>query len=326
MTYFGLRRDGVRRAPAAKARLGLGAGHWAVLSPARCEGLLLCARMKYRHAHHAGNFADVHKHVTLLVLLAALARKDKGFLYFETHAGRGVYDLAESASEAAGGIERLQTAACAAPELRAYLERVAALRRARGAARLYPGSPWLAVSALRPQDQAVFVECLPEEARALRGALAVQSGGVRLRIETGEGFAHWQAALPPPQRRALTLIDPPYEDSRGDFDRVRGALAAALRRFPTGVIALWYPVKDARDTQRWLEGLSRELDRPMLAAELRLFPCDSRVALNGSGMLIVNPPYQLEVRMREWLAELHRQLAAAPGAAGSVRWLTRPAA
>ncbi len=282
--------------------------------------------MKYRHAHHAGNFADVHKHVTLLALLAALARKDKGFLYFETHAGRGVYDLAESASEAAGGIERLQAARCAAPELQAYLERVAALRRTRGAARLYPGSPWLAATALRAQDRAVFVELLPEEARALRRALPAEDAGVSVRIETGEGFARWQAALPPPQRRALTLIDPPYEDTRADFDRVRTELAAALHRFPTGVVAVWYPVKDARDTQRWLAAIERGADRPMLVAELRLFPCDLRVALNGSGMLIVNPPYQLDVRMGEWLAELHRHLRAAAHAAGTVRWLTRPAA
>ena len=282
--------------------------------------------MKYRHAHHAGNFADVHKHVTLLALLAALARKDKGFLYFETHAGRGVYDLAESASEAAGGIERLQAARCAAPELQAYLERVAALRRTRGAARLYPGSPWLAATALRAQDRAVFVELLPEEARALRRALPAEDAGVSVRIETGEGFARWQAAMPPPQRRALTLIDPPYEDTRADFDRVRTELAAALHRFPTGVVAVWYPVKDARDTQRWLAAIERGADRPMLVAELRLFPCDSRVALNGSGMLIVNPPYQLDVRMGEWLAELHRHLRAAAHAAGTVRWLTRPAA
>ena len=282
--------------------------------------------MKYRHAHHAGNFADVHKHVTLLALLAALARKDKGFLYFETHAGRGVYDLAESASEAAGGIERLQAARCAAPELQAYLERVVALRRTRGAARLYPGSPWLAATALRAQDRAVFVELLPEEARALRRALPAEDAGVSVRIETGEGFARWQAALPPPQRRALTLIDPPYEDTRADFDRVRTELAAALHRFPTGVVAVWYPVKDARDTQRWLAAIERGADRPMLVAELRLFPCDSRVALNGSGMLIVNPPYQLDVRMGEWLAELHRHLRAAAHAAGTVRWLTRPAA
>ena len=282
--------------------------------------------MKYRHAHHAGNFADVHKHVTLLALLAALARKDKGFLYFETHAGRGVYDLADSASEAAGGIERLQAARCAAPELQAYLERVAALRRTRGAARLYPGSPWLAATALRAQDRAVFVELLPEEARALRRALPAEDAGVSVRIETGEGFARWQAALPPPQRRALTLIDPPYEDTRADFDRVRTELAAALHRFPTGVVAVWYPVKDARDTQRWLAAIERGADRPMLVAELRLFPCDSRVALNGSGMLIVNPPYQLDVRMGEWLAELHRHLRAAAHAAGTVRWLTRPAA
>ena len=282
--------------------------------------------MKYRHLHHAGNFADVHKHVTLLALLAALARKDKGFLYFETHAGRGVYDLADSASEAAGGIERLQAARCAAPELQAYLERVAAVRRARGAARLYPGSPWLAATALRPQDRAVFVELLAEEARALRRTLGADDAGAALRIETGEGFARWQAALPPPQRRALTLVDPPYEDTREDFDRVRTELAAALHRFPTGVVAVWYPVKDARDTQRWLAGIPRVVDRPMLAAELRLFPCDSRVALNGSGMLIVNPPYQLDVRMGEWLGELHAHLQAPTGVAGAVRWLTRPAA
>lgn len=283
-------------------------------------------RMKYRHAHHAGNFADVHKHVTLLTLLAALERKDKGFLYFETHAGRGVYDLADSAAEAAGGIGRLQTASCTAPELQSYLDRVAALRRARGAVRLYPGSPWLAAAALRPQDQAVFVEVLPEEARALRRALGPEVAGTPRRIETGDGFARWQAALPPPQRRALTLIDPSYEDTRGEFERVRTELAAALRRFPTGVVALWYPVKDARDTDRWLAAVQRGIERPLLVAELRLFPCDSRVALNGSGMVIVNPPYQLAERMGEWLAELHHHLNAVAGAAGTVRWLTRPGA
>ena len=273
--------------------------------------------MKYRHAHHAGNFADVHKHVTLLALLAALQRKDKGFLYLETHAGRGVYDLAGSA-EAGAGIARLQGARCAAPELCHYLERLAQARRECGSSRLYPGSPWLAARALRAQDRAVLVEALPEEARALRRALAPLRAA-RVRIETGDGFERLCAALPPPERRALTLIDPPYEETRRDFDRVRAGLAETLRRFPTGVVAVWYPVKDVRDTERWLAAVARQTERAALVAQLWLHPRDSRVALNGSGMLIVNPPYQLEAPMRAWLAELCGCLAGGAAGGSAVR-------
>ena len=262
--------------------------------------------MKYRHAHHAGNFADVHKHVTLLALLAALQRKEKGLLYLETHAGRGVYDLGESAAESRAGIARLEAVACEAPELRHYLDRVAQLRRAGGSKHLYPGSPWLAASALRAQDRGVLVEALAEEARALERALGPVAG--RVRIETGDGFARLRAELPPVERRALILIDPPYEETREDFERVRSGLTEALRRFATGVVAIWYPIKHARDTDRWLEAVGRELDREALVSQLWLHPCDSRVALNGSGLLIVNPPYQLDERMSQWLPELYRCL------------------
>ncbi len=287
--------------------------------------LLLCRRMKYRHAHHAGNFADVHKHVTLLALLVALQRKDKGFLYLETHAGRGTYDLADSA-EAGAGIARLEGAQCAAPELRHYLERLAQARRECGSSRLYPGSPWLAARQLRAQDRGVFVEALPEEARALRRALSC-ARDAPVRIETGDGFERLRAVLPPPERRALTLIDPPYEQTRRDFERVRAGIAEALRRFPTGVVAVWYPVKDARDTERWLAAVARQSERAALVAELWLHPRDSRVALNGSGMLIVNPPYQLDAPMRAWLAELYGRLGGAAAGGSAVRPLApeRPA-
>ncbi len=290
---------------------------------APCWDLLVCRRMKYRHTHHAGNFADVHKHVTLLVLLRALRRKDKGFLYLETHAGRGRYDLAGSAGEAAAGIARLQGAPCAAPELRHYLERVVESRRAGGSDRQYPGSPWLAASELRVQDRAVFVEAQPEEARALRRTLH-SVGPAAIRIETGDGFERLRSALPPPERRALTLIDPPYEDTRGDFERVRAGLIESLRRFPTGIVAIWYPVKDARDTERWLAALARGIERPALVSELRLFPCDSRVALNGSGMLIANPPYQLDAAMPGWLGELCQRLGAPADGGIVVRALSPP--
>jgi 23S rRNA (adenine2030-N6)-methyltransferase len=281
--------------------------------------------MKYRHAHHAGNFADVHKHVTLLALLAALQRKDKGFLYLETHAGRGVYGLADS-PEAGAGIARLEGAPCGSPELRRYLERIARARRECGSGRLYPGSSWLAARELRAQDRAVLVEALPEEARALRRALP-SPRDARVRVENGDGFERLRAALPPPERRALTLIDPPYEETRRDFERVRAGLAEALRRFPTGVVAVWYPVKEARDAERWLTALARQTERAALVAELWLHPRDSRVALNGSGMLIVNPPYQLDAPMRAWLAELRGCLGGAAGGGTAVRPLApaRPA-
>ncbi len=275
--------------------------------------------MKYRHAHHAGNFADVHKHVTLLALLAALKRKDKGFLYLETHAGRGVYDLSDSAAEAAAGIMRLASDGCVAEELRHYLACVAQLRRQWSSARLYPGSPWLAAGELRAQDRAVLIERLPAQARALEKSLAALCGQRRIRIDSGDGFEQMRAALPPPERRGLVFIDPPYEESRRDLERVRTACCDALRRFPTGVLAIWYPIKDERTGAGWQAGLARDIGREVLLGELWLYPRDSRVALNGSGMLIVNPPYRMEEGMGSWLAELHRHLDAGHGGGTAIR-------
>jgi 23S rRNA (adenine2030-N6)-methyltransferase len=287
--------------------------------------------VKYRHSHHAGNFADVHKHVTLLALLAALKRKDKGFLYLETHAGRGAYDLSGPSGESATGIGRLDAPAgaqagwrSAAAELNNYRDRVVLLRRERGEPRLYPGSPLLAASELRPVDRAVLIERQAPEARALERALSAQARGrvgPHMRIETGDGFERLRAWLPPQERRGLTFIDPPYEESRQDFERVRHAAAEALRRFPTGVVAIWYPIKDERDTAAWQAALAGELDCELLAAELSLYPSDSRVALNGSGMLILNPPYRLAERMELWLPQLHACLDLGHGGGASVRQL-----
>jgi len=285
--------------------------------------------LKYRHEHHAGNFADVHKHVTLLAILAALKRKEKGFLYLETHAGRGAYELSGSSGESASGIGRLQpqrfsggAEPCADEEIQHYLARVELLRRERRQQRLYPGSPLLAASELRAQDRAIFVEQQPAEARALERALP-QSGAAapRVRIETGDGFDRLRAWLPPPERRGLTFIDPPYEESRQDFERARHAAAEALRRFHTGVVAIWYPIKDESDTSAWHAALVAELDCRLLAAELSLYPRDSRVALNGSGMLILNPPFQLAERLESWLPRLYACLDSGHGGGTSVRHL-----
>lgn len=291
--------------------------------------------MKYRHEHHAGNFADVHKHVTLLALLAALQRKDKGYLYLETHAGRGAYDLPGQSGESASGIGRLEAQQRSsrgeqpvAAEIAHYLARIEQLRRERGEPRLYPGSPLLAASELRAGDRAVFIESQPPEARALERALSAQAQGparppqvAHMNVETGDGFERMRAWLPPRERRGLTFIDPPYEDSRQDFERARQAAAEALRRFHTGVVAVWYPIKDERDTAAWHAALAAELACGLLAAELSLYPRDSRVALNGSGMLILNPPYQLAERMAIWLPQLHTCLDLGHGGGASVRHL-----
>jgi 23S rRNA (adenine2030-N6)-methyltransferase len=274
--------------------------------------------MKYKHSFHAGNFADVHKHVTLLALLAALQRKDKGFFYFETHSGRGAYDLAQGGTEAESGIARFSATPNNSEELQRYAARLEEYRRQQGHSRAYPGSPLLAAGELRPQDRAVLVELIPTEARALELALA---GNTRTRVEQGDGFDRLRAWLPPAERRGLTFIDPPYEETSRDFERVSTALVEALRRFRTGVIAAWYPIKDERETAAWQAGLARDLDCETLVAELWLYPRDSRVGLNGSGLLIVNPPYLLVERMRVWLPELQAQLDAGQAGGTSIRLL-----
>ncbi|MBV9726124.1 MAG: 23S rRNA (adenine(2030)-N(6))-methyltransferase RlmJ, partial [Gammaproteobacteria bacterium] len=276
--------------------------------------------MKYRHSFHAGNFADVHKHVALLALLRAMKRKEKGFLYLETHAGRGSYDISGGSAEAAAGIGRMLQAEPAASELRDYLELVTAFRTRDARQQLYPGSPLIAATELRAQDRAVLIELRGAEAHALEQALAAAQPGRSLnaRVERGDGFARLRAFLPPSERRGLILLDPPYEE-REDFGRVSAALIEAARRFPTGVLALWYPIKDERTIAPWQAACLRALQaatasQPLvLVSELWLYPRDSLVALNGSGLLIVNPPWLIHERMQVWLPELQSCLAVGPG-------------
>jgi 23S rRNA (adenine2030-N6)-methyltransferase len=284
--------------------------------------------MKYRHSFHAGNFADVHKHVTLLALLTALQKKDKGFLYLDTHAGRGSYDLSTQSLEAAAGIGRFASVEHSAPELRQYAALLAQFRGYPGQRHLYPGSPLIAASALRPQDRAVLIEFLGAEAQALEASLAALAPGRSdaprsVRVERGDGFERLRAWLPPPERRGLTFIDPPYEQTQQDFAHVAAALAEGLRRFPTGVFAAWYPIKDERSTAAWQAACARTLQAPTLVCELWLYPRDSQVGLNGSGLLIANPPYLTLERLQAWLPELKSALAVGPAAGASARMLSQ---
>jgi 23S rRNA (adenine2030-N6)-methyltransferase len=266
--------------------------------------------VKYRHQYHAGNFADVHKHVLLLQVLAALARKEKGFLYVDTHAGRGEYSLhaGDSAhpAEWQAGAARVLDGAPRHAALQHYRELLRT--RQHGASLEYPGSPLIALSALRPADRAVFFETQRDEAGHLRKLVAQRE---RTRVEVADGFAGLRALLPPPERRGCVLIDPPFEE-REDFTRLRAAAQDALQRFESAVLILWLPLKLREDFDAWFDKMRRASTRPMLASLLWMHPCDSRAALNGSALVVVNPPYLLDRDMHDWLPEL-RALLDTPG-------------
>jgi 23S rRNA (adenine2030-N6)-methyltransferase len=175
---------------------------------------------------------------------------------------------------------------------------------AHGGSLHYPGSPVLATQALRPVDRSVFFETQREEAAQLRKALP--EGG-RTRVEIGDGFQGLRALLPPPERRGFALIDPPYED-RADYSHVIAAVKDSLQRFESAVLLLWLPVKLRSDFDAWWAMLNGASPRPVLASLLWMHPCDSRAALNGSALALVNPPYLVEQDMREWLPELQELL------------------
>jgi 23S rRNA (adenine2030-N6)-methyltransferase len=265
--------------------------------------------MNYRHIYHAGNFADVAKHVALVYCLDAMKRKDTAFFVLDTHAGRGYYDLhgaeAQKSGEAERGVQRLLSSAAAGEPLAAYFAALGARPGARLAR--YPGSPALIAAALRPQDRAVCNELIPAEARAAEREL--YSSG-RLRIEVGDGYAALRSHLPPAERRGLVLIDPPYE-SPDELAAVSAALADAHRRWPTGTFLAWYPIVSAAQRRRVHARFAALRLAKMLLADLAVHPDDASVGLAGSGLLLVNPPYGADDFLREAYLAIHASLAEA---------------
>jgi 23S rRNA (adenine2030-N6)-methyltransferase len=272
--------------------------------------------MNYRHRFHAGNFADVHKHVALLALLRALQRKQKGFLFLDTHAGAGRYELGP---EARTGVLALLAAGASleSEELRDYRDLIAAWRALPDNAAAYPGSPLLAAQQLRPQDRGRYCELIASECRGLERAL----GHPRAPVQCGDGFELLRGVLPPSERRALVLIDPPYEQPAVELERAASASATILTRLASAVIALWYPIKDERLIAAWQARLVQQLTAPAVSLELWLHARDSRVGLNGSGLLLINPPYRIEQRARIWQPELQRLLDRDGHGGASVRTL-----
>ncbi len=254
--------------------------------------------MNYRHAFHAGNFADVVKHLAWIETLSYLRRKPKPFAVIDTHAGSGLYDLsgeeAVRTGEAAGGILSLDLAGLPGgdPLRKTYLGLC-------GDARAYPGSPLIAARMLRAEDRLVAVEKHPEDAAALKIALRPFR---RVRALCADGYASLADLLPPPERRGAILIDPPFEEP-DEFAALARAFAAAYRRFPTGVYLLWFPLKSPAEAERFCGEVLAAGVRKALRLDVALNAPEAE-KLAAAGLLAVNPVYGFEADMRAALAPM----------------------
>jgi 23S rRNA (adenine2030-N6)-methyltransferase len=279
--------------------------------------------MNYRHAYHAGNFADVVKHATLCRVLTHLREKPAAFRVIDTHAGAGRYDLAGPEAgktlEWRDGIGRLLGAVLPPPirELLApYLDAVAALNPG-GRLAHYPGSPVLAQALLRRQDRLIACELEPRAAAALERELASDNRAKAIAID---GWTALTAYLPPVERRGVVLIDPPFEQP-DEFARLGERLAAAHRKWPTGIYLLWYPIKDPAEAQGFSRGLVRLGIAKMLRVELILPTAGPDTGLRGSGLIAVNPPWTLHDELRAVLPVLADVLSRGATSAVTLDWL-----
>lgn len=285
--------------------------------------------MNYRHHFHAGNFADVMKHALLARLVVALQKKEKGFLYLDTHAGRGSYDLSGAAQgdslarqpEHPNGIDRLWTRTDLPPPLAGYIALVKKFDRERGnqaeTLRFYPGSPWIVQLLARPQDRLVLCEKHPEEFELLDIELSRQP---KVSVQERDGYGALRAMLPPPEKRALVLIDPPFEE-RDEFVRMVDAVGEGLQRLPGGTFALWYPLTERARVEAFIAGLLALKLPPALALELRVVGESSALKLQGCGLVIINPPWQFDREagpLLDWLADA---LAQETGGSAHCLWL-----
>ncbi|MEI9403913.1 23S rRNA (adenine(2030)-N(6))-methyltransferase RlmJ [Mesorhizobium argentiipisi] len=279
--------------------------------------------MNYRHAYHAGNFADVVKHAVLARLVEYLKQKDKAFRVIDTHAGIGRYDLASVEAGKTGewqsGIGRLAEATLepqAAALLQPYLEAVCA-QNVDGGLKHYPGSPLIVRDLLRSQDRLTAIELHPEDAARLKSVFA---GDFQARVIELDGWLALGAQLPPKEKRGLVLIDSPFEEE-GEFLRLVEGLQKAHRRWPGGIYALWYPIKDRKAVTTFRATLKETGIPKLLDIAFEIQPASDEPSLDGSGLVVVNPPYTLESELRVMLPVLHRALAVRQPSRWTLDWL-----
>jgi 23S rRNA (adenine2030-N6)-methyltransferase len=275
--------------------------------------------MNYRHAYHAGNFADVLKHVVLALVIDYLKRKAAPFRVIDTHAGIGRYALASAEAAKTGewrqGIGRLIGADAeplptdVARAMAPYLHAVRAAN-APGELTVYPGSPLIARHLMRASDVLVANELHPEDAAALRVTLGRDR---RIKLLALDGWTALKSLLPPKERRGVVLIDPPFEEE-DELARMVDGLDQAFRRFRTGVYLAWYPIKDPKPIERFHTDLASRARPELLIVELMIRRATIADRLNGCGLIVANPPYSLATQLATVLPELSRRLAIGPGA------------
>ncbi len=271
--------------------------------------------LSYRHAFHAGNFADVHKHAALVLGIEALQRKPAAICVLDAWAGAGAYSLADKAAlteEWRDGIGKVLEAEEPPAALSSYLGRVRAANPL-PALENYPGSPALAAALLREQDRLVCLELHPTDHRLLKAHFA---GNRNVQVHRRDAHEGLPALVPPAEKRGLVLLDPPYE-RREEYAEVPATLRRAYRRWPAGSYLLWYPLLAGNPHRRMVAGLGAGDIRRILVQELRLFP--DADGLRGSGLLWINPPWHVDEALREvgaWLAEY----LGSPGADARLDW------
>jgi 23S rRNA (adenine2030-N6)-methyltransferase len=281
--------------------------------------------VNYRHAFHAGSFADVFKHAILCRILHYLRQKQGAFRVIDTHAGAGLYDLTGAEASRGGewqdGIGRLVKAPLAAPVaslLAPYLDVIGAINEPREL-KLYPGSPAIARAWLRPQDRLIACEREPQAARELAHHLR---GDNRIKTLAIDGWTALSAYVPPPERRGLVLVDPPFEEDN-DFSRLAHGLEDAHAKWASGVYALWYPIKGRPEPDALAKQLRRRGIGKMLRAELTVAPLSDPTRLNGCGLILVNPPWTLEKELSAILPALAGILGREGKGSFRVDWLAR---
>jgi len=281
--------------------------------------------MNYRHVYHAGNFADVLKHAVLALVIEHLKLKPQPFRVIDTHAGPGLYDLeseqAQKTGEWQAGIGRLladNPPPAIAEILAPYLDVVRAENEGAAGVARYPGSPLLARRLLRRGDILVANEAHPEDA----GQLAARFGrDASVKTLALDGWTALKAVLPPKERRGVVLIDPPFEEP-GELHRLVEALAEVHRRFATGTVVLWYPIKDVRHSRVLAREAAALAIPKLLSAELYVRRPGFEGELSATGLLILNPPFTLKEKLERLLPYLARTLARAPGSEHRLGWLT----
>jgi len=266
--------------------------------------------LSYRHGFHAGNHADVLKHVVLVQLLKQLTLKDKPLWVIDTHAGAGGYSLeagyAARNAEFANGIGLLWARRDLPAPVREYLQQVRAANPD-GVLRHYPGSPQIALQMLRPQDRLRCFELHSTDSKALQEHF--RAAGRRVAVVAGDGFAGLKSVLPPPSRRGLVLIDPSYE-LKEHYRDVRTAMRDALQRFATGTYAVWYPQLPRREAEQLPQELQRLAPGDWLRVSLSITaPSEEGFGMHGSGVFVFNPPWNLEAPLRVAMPALAAALA-----------------